>query len=607
MTYRMLRLHPLPSKNPAVLDADVSPRWYQEQPSNLVPSRNSLLTPSGELKDDPEASDDDSFSDRRHQAVDRGRITAYLTHLISDELEDGYVLNVTTRSSRNGEPITTGLPGTAKARQRPRRRKKLGSPRAEDTESEEVPPLLPPTDNDSSDKEDDAPQQYNNPAKSLDTSVRYAMKPSKQNHDQYARYFPGTTVETIKATFEATTQLGTRGAVEGFNLCDRIIAPNPVLSIPRRHKDVATDTLYSRTPAIDDGSTAAQFFIGRRSPFRSITPMGTSDKHFAYRLMDEIPKYGAMDRLISDNAKAQISSRVKDILRTFYIKDWQSEPYKGNQNFAERGWRDTKAKVNNLLNASGAPGNAWLLALGYICFVQNHTAVKSLGNRTPIEWLLGYTPDITVLLQFQFWEPVYYAKYDAKFPADSTENLGRFVGVAENVGHAMTFKILTEEGKIIHRAFVRSAAGDAAFNNQRANESAEGSPTEQGSCNDELEPEERSEAPEEEPTDGDDEPTMFKKAMKKDIVRSCREQAIRAGKPLLNIDTSALLGRTFINDPDEKGEQVWAKIDDIAPTNDWTADRKHRLFRFKVKIGERKFEKVLTYNKMLEWCERDMR
>jgi hypothetical protein len=74
-----------------------------------------------------------------------------------------------------------------------------------------------------------------------------------------------------------------------------------------------------------------------------------------------------MDCLISDNAKAQISSRVKDILQTFYIKDWQSEPYKGNQNFTKRGWRDTKAKVNNLLNASGAPGNAWLLALGYIC------------------------------------------------------------------------------------------------------------------------------------------------------------------------------------------------------------------------------------------------
>jgi hypothetical protein len=156
----------------------------------------------------------------------------------------------------------------------------------------------------------------------------------------------------------------------------------------------------------------------------------------------------------------------------------------------------------------------------------------------------------------------------------------------------MTFKILTEEGKVIHQAVIRSAAaaGEGAFINQRANESAKGSPVEQEPCNDELDPEERSKATEEEPMNEDDEAKMFKKTMQKDIVRSQREQAIRAGKPLLNIDTSALLRWTFINDPDEKGEQIRAKIDDIAPTGDWTADHKHRLFRFKVKIRERKFE-----------------
>jgi hypothetical protein len=76
---------------------------------------------------------------------------------------------------------------------------------------------------------------------------------------------------------------------------------------------------------------------------------------------------------------------------------------------------------------------------------------------TPIEWLLGYTPDISVLLQFQFWEPVLYAKYDGKFPSDSTELKGRFVGIAEKVGHLMTYKILTEDDKIIHRAVARLA------------------------------------------------------------------------------------------------------------------------------------------------------
>ena len=166
-----------------------------------------------------------------------------------------------------------------------------------------------------------------------------------------------------------------------------------MLTTPRRNEDVATDTLYSRTPAIDDGSTAAQFYVGRASHFRSVMPLGSSDKQMARTLMDEIRKYGAMNRLVSDNARAQISARVKEILRTFCIDDWQSEPYKGNQNFAERAWKDSKTRTNNLLNMSGAPPELWLQALMYVCYIQNHTAVPSLGNRTPTEWLLGYTPD----------------------------------------------------------------------------------------------------------------------------------------------------------------------------------------------------------------------
>jgi hypothetical protein len=93
------------------------------------------------------------------------------------------------------------------------------------------------------------------------------------------------------------------------------LSPNPILNIPRRNEDVATDTIYSNVPAIDDGSTAAQFFIGRQLHYRSILPMGHSDKHFAPMLMDVIRQCGAMDRLISDNAtRAQISKRVKDLL-----------------------------------------------------------------------------------------------------------------------------------------------------------------------------------------------------------------------------------------------------------------------------------------------------
>jgi hypothetical protein len=115
-----------------------------------------------------------------------------------------------------------------------------------------------------------------------------------------------------------------------------------------------------------------------------------------------------------------------------------------------------------------------LLALQYICDLQNHTAVKGLNWRTPIEWLLGYTPDITTFLQFEFWEPVYYSKYDATFPEDPTELLGRFVGLSEHVGNAMTFKVLSSAEQVIHRAVVRTAMKGGAFTNLKADQLAKG-------------------------------------------------------------------------------------------------------------------------------------
>jgi hypothetical protein len=63
----------------------------------------------------------------------------------------------------------------------------------------------------------------------------------------------------------------------------------------------------------------------------------------------------------------------------------------------------------------------------------------------------GSTNDISPLLCFHFWEPVYYKLDDSDFPSD-------FVGISESVGHTMTFKILTDETlKVIHRSNVRSA------------------------------------------------------------------------------------------------------------------------------------------------------
>lgn len=653
--------------DPSILDSEVSSDWYDTQPK----PKGGLLDQSpfdvmGRLKrlpEDDEESEDDT--DRKHQAVDRLGIRAYLSRIIQDELvddvaemdiwEDGHVAGnedsdegmrafpVTTRSGKRLSRRKDPKPGQKPVRRRKNRQTDLktapkppittpiaaNAEDSSDAEDDELPPPLVGRDNSdsSSDDDSDIDDGYNNRAKDgqakfdrdhpMEATPR-VVKPARRNLDKYGKYFPGITIDVLRKTLDATTQYATKGATEGPTLHNRIKSPNPVLTVPRRHEDVATDTLYSNHPSVQEGATAAQFFIGRKSHFRSVYPLGKTDKNFVHTLMDEIRKYGAMDTLVSDNAKAQISMRVKEIQRMFAIDDWQSEPYKGNQNFAERGWKDTKTKTKNLLNYTGAPGSIWLLAVQYICFVQNHTAVKSLGWRTPTEWLLGYTPDISVLLQFQFWEPVYYAKHDDKFPGDSNELLGRFVGVESSPGHAMAFKILTEEGNVIRRMSVRSAVKGGMFENKRADELSPAlAPNKDIALNsvdnDKILAAAASE--EEMPAEGVDKPRFdhdtfdsdaFKGRMKEDILYSEFEKKMEEGAPMPTIHVDPLLGRTFIDDPDEEGEQRRAKVESFEPTGKLLPDKSDQLYKFRCRVGEKVFEETMTYNKMLEWCDRDI-
>ena len=53
---------------------------------------------------------------------------------------------------------------------------------------------------------------------------------------------------------------------------------------------------------------------------------------------------------------------------------------------------------------------------------------------------------------------MYYKLEDSDFPSGSTAGRGRWVGIAENVGHAMIYKILTDDTKkVIYRSNVQSA------------------------------------------------------------------------------------------------------------------------------------------------------
>ena len=83
----------------------------------------------------------------------------------------------------------------------------------------------------------------------------------------------------------------------------------------------------------------------------------------------------------------------------------------------------------------------------------NHTSEQSLGWKPPLQVLTGQTIDISIMLQFVFWDVVYVSQYDdhqyhGQIGSEkSSEVRGRFVGFAWDVGHALTFKVLTDDSK----------------------------------------------------------------------------------------------------------------------------------------------------------------
>jgi hypothetical protein len=112
-------------------------------------------------------------------------------------------------------------------------------------------------------------------------------------------------------------------------------SPHPSLNIYRRNEDVTCDILYSDVPAVFDGSTAATIFFGTSSKVTDVRCI-KCDNQFANTLEDTIIQWGAPNRLLSDRGQAITSHKVEDILQTFFIDKWQSEPHQHHQNPAKR-------------------------------------------------------------------------------------------------------------------------------------------------------------------------------------------------------------------------------------------------------------------------------
>ena len=211
-------------------------------------------------------------------------------------------------------------------------------------------------------------------------NILHESSHAEQDWKSLRSYFGWQSEQVIQDTYKVTSRF--RGTIPHHDYLKKPFkSRNPVFSIPRRNEPVATDTIFSDTPAINDGSTMAQIFVGKDTLVCDAYGI-KSQKQFINTLYDNIKSRGAMNTIITDGGKYEISKKVADLL-----KQYESEPYHQHQNKGEQHYGAVKRYINALMNLTGAPAHCWLLCLLYVCSLLNVTASLALGGLTPIQAL----------------------------------------------------------------------------------------------------------------------------------------------------------------------------------------------------------------------------
>ena len=91
---------------------------------------------------------------------------------------------------------------------------------------------------------------------SVFTANLHQSSPQEPDWNTLRPVFAWTSPFSIKDTFNVTTRHGTAPHTQDY-IKKHFKSRNPVFNIPRRSEAVATDTIFSDTPAVDDGSTMA--------------------------------------------------------------------------------------------------------------------------------------------------------------------------------------------------------------------------------------------------------------------------------------------------------------------------------------------------------------
>jgi hypothetical protein len=233
----------------------------------------------------------------------------------------------------------------------------------------------------------------------------------------------------------------------------------------------------------------------------------------------------------------------------------------------------------------------------YACFVLNN-AFSEVIQSTPLCQAYGTDNDISPMLYFSFYKPVYYLVDETTFPSKSKELCGRWVGVSENVGHFMTYKILMDDTRrIIHHSNICSAANPNARNLRL------------DPLNDKL-PEVIRFLCKASPASDHGEDFSLHSMEPTDehpYTESTPDPSERpsTGEDMVIVDPRELLGCTFLMDMQEDGQRFRACIVECISDHESNVRRSDDHVKFRIFVNEDEYEEIITYNELMDFIEKN--
>ena len=247
-------------------------------------------------------------------------------------------------------------------------------------------------------------------------------------------------VSQAMLTLRATTRKLVRSAIMPLARRYRV---DMMFDVNQLRQVFATDTMHMPDKSIRGYKYAQVFankdFFVEAYPISKKSEAGDALNSF-------VRDYGVPRVLRYDGSKEQAlpGTKFQKTIRKYDIRGKCGEPYRPNQNPAEGVIRELRKKWYRTMFKTNCPRRLWCFGLEYEAKILQRTAshAGNLKGRTPLEKVVGETPDISEYMDFGFYDWVVF-KQDAGI---GEAILARFLGVATGVGSLMSYWILPPSG-----------------------------------------------------------------------------------------------------------------------------------------------------------------